>query len=118
MGGFCRTVDPKPMGCAVQNLTNDHVNDVDGSAGQPPLLMVHGTADLTVPYVNAKAVFDRAQSVGLKSKLITIPGGGHVPFQQLFNDGTYFEDFMSFVVDALKLNASECPPALDSEIVV
>merc|ERR1719291_81726 len=106
------------MNCAVQNLTNNHVQEVDGSAGQPALLMVHGTADLTVPYANAKAVFDRAQSVGLQSKLITIPGAGHVPFQQLFNDGTYFDEFMTFVVSALKLNNAECPSALGSTIVV
>ena len=39
--------------------------------------MLHGTADMGVPYVNGKAVYDKAQSVGLPSKFITMDGQGH-----------------------------------------
>ena len=53
--------------------------------------MMHGTNDKTVPYVNGKAVYDRAQSVGLTSQLITMDGSGHVPWDRLFD--TYFTDF-------------------------
>lgn len=106
----CKSIQPKPSGCAVEGgPKNDHTDDVDGSKFQPPLLMVHGTADSTVPYVNGKAVYDRAQAAGIKSKLITIPGAGHVPFDQLFHQGTYLQEFMAFTVDALKLGAAECP---------
>jgi len=115
---FCRTVVPKPTDCKVQNLTNNHNNEVGARPGQPALLMVHGTNDLTVPYANAKAVFDRAQATGLKSKLIAIPGARHVPFRELFHTGTYFKDFMSFVVDALKLSADECPTPMETSVVV
>merc|ERR1719446_271288 len=101
---FCKTVVPKPMGCSVEGAAKyNYTNDVDGSKFQPPLLMVHGTADTIVPYVNGKAVFDRAQASGIKSKLITIPNAGHVPFYQLFHQGSYLKDFMTFVADALNL---------------
>ena len=53
--------------------------------------MLHGTADSTVPYVNGKAVYDRAQKVGLASALISMPGAGHVPFGDIFN--TYYTQF-------------------------
>ena len=45
---------------------------------------------MIVPYVNGKAVYDRAQSVGLTSKLITMPGLYHVPWDEIFS--TYFTD--------------------------
>merc|ERR1712110_825197 len=68
---FCQSVVPKPSGCAVEGGPEyDYTNDVDGSSFQPALLMVHGTADKIVPYANAQAVYQRAQSVGIKSKLI------------------------------------------------
>ena len=48
--------------------------------------MVHGTLDLTVPYVNARAVIAQADKVGLMNTLITIPGAKHVPFHELFTE--------------------------------
>eukprot|EP00931_Biecheleriopsis_adriatica_P101448 TRINITY_DN76580_c0_g1_i1.p1 TRINITY_DN76580_c0_g1~~TRINITY_DN76580_c0_g1_i1.p1 ORF type:complete len:311 (+),score=51.98 TRINITY_DN76580_c0_g1_i1:169-1101(+) len=103
---FCKTIHPKPENCAVEpeDPKYDYTNDLDGSTFQPPLLMVHGTEDTVVPYANGKAVYDRAQAVGITSKLITIPNGSHVP-----NYSNYFPDFMTFIVDTLKLGEAECP---------
>ena len=66
----------------------DHTNDIGTFDNQPPLLMLHGTKDYTVPYVNGKEVFDKAQSVGLTSTLITMEGLAHVPWDQILT--TYF----------------------------
>ena len=41
------------------------------------MVLVHGSEDTKTPYENAKAIYDRAQSVGLSSTLITIEGEGH-----------------------------------------
>jgi len=41
------------------------------------MILIHGTHDTVTPYANAKLLYDRAQSVGLSSKMITIEGGGH-----------------------------------------
>ena len=50
---------------------------------------------MTVPYINGKAVYERAQSVGLPSQLITMPGLYHVPWDDIFN--TYFTDLTTSI---------------------
>ena len=70
--------------------------------------MVHGTKDLTVPYVNGKEVTDRASSVGLPNRLITIPGGGHVPFDELWGSANFTSQFFSFLADNFAKGAA-CP---------
>lgn len=108
---FCKTVIPVPSGCQTDGDWDD-TNDVGSFPGQPPVALIHGTADKIVPYVNGKAVYDRAQKVGLKSLLISIPNAGHVPFQQFETQKTYFKDFMTFVVDAMDLSDAECPKSV------
>jgi len=99
-----------PTACQVQNLTCDYTHDVGATPNQPSLLMVHGTADAIVPFVNAKAIFDRALAAGIHAKLIAIPDAGHVPMKELFTEGNYFNDFMSFVIDSLGIDTfTECP---------
>ena len=51
--------------------------------------MMHGTADLTVPYVDGKAVYTRAQAVGLGSELITMNGAPHVPWDVIFGEAIF-----------------------------
>jgi acetyl esterase/lipase len=49
-------------------------------AGMPPVLMIHGDADPTVPYqhsVRLKAALDKA---GVPNRLFTVPGGHHGGF--------------------------------------
>ena len=65
--------------------------------------MLHGTADMTVPYANGKAAYDRAQSVGLPSKLITMEGLNHVPWDDIFN--TYFTDLTSSLYQGVTKDA-------------
>ena len=70
-------------------------------AGDPPMISVHGDADGTVPYGRGNAVVviipivtvegsgvmhPRADEVGIKNELITVPGGGHGGFPQIYND--------------------------------
>lgn len=106
---FCRGLYPDgaPYDCAV-NGTLNKVSDID-SAKLPPLAMVHGTLDLTVPYVNAKAVIAQANKVGLLNKFVTIPGAKHVPFHELFTESTYLHDLMTFLVQAMDLKHAQCP---------
>ena len=95
-----------PYGCSLNGTFDDYKN-VTGPP-QPPLLMVHGTADLTVPYINGKQVSDRAATVGLSVKMLTIPGAGHVPFDQLWGSDTYTLEFFAFLADNFAKGA-ECP---------
>ena len=47
-------------------------------AGDPPMLIIHGTADTTVPYSYATAINDRATSVGVPVTFFSF-NGGHTP---------------------------------------
>jgi acetyl esterase/lipase len=57
--------------------------------GLPPILMIHGDADPTVPYqhsVRLKALLDKA---GVPNQLYTVPGGKHGNFSAPENVGVY-----------------------------
>lgn len=106
--GFCQGLYPngQPYNCQINGTFDDYKN-VTGSP-QPPLLMVHGTEDCTVPYVDGKEVADRAAAVGLASKLITIKGGYHVPFDQLWGSAAFTNEFFTFLAENFAKGA-ECP---------
>lgn len=55
------------------------------SAGDPPTLLFHGTADPLVPYQWAVNTQSAAQAAGLDSYLVTWDGAGHVPYGE-FHD--------------------------------
>ena len=47
-------------------------------AGEPPVLVVHGTADTTVPYSGALDIVARAQAVGVTADFHPLEGVGHL----------------------------------------
>ena len=47
------------------------------SPDDPPMLMVHGTEDRTVPYTQAEILRERCEEVGVSFELVTIEGAGH-----------------------------------------
>jgi acetyl esterase/lipase len=49
------------------------------SADDPPVLLVHGDADQTVPFHQSEIMQDALKKVGVPVKLIRIEGGGHGP---------------------------------------
>jgi len=105
--GFCKGVLPVPWGCKIQ--TNiDNTNDIT-NVKQPPLLIMHGTADTIVPYVNGKEMYTRAQAVGLQSSLITMQGADHVPWSVIFNQSTYFHDALTMCGDVIDLAHAQMP---------
>ena len=58
---------------------------------------------MTVPYVNGKLVYDRAQSVGLPSTMITMEGLYHVPWDDIFK--TYFTDLTTSLYQEVSKDA-------------
>ncbi|MGB8193199.1 MAG: alpha/beta hydrolase [Chitinophagaceae bacterium] len=46
----------------------------------PPIFIVHGDADPTVPYQHSVALHKKLQDAGVKTNFITIPGGLHGKF--------------------------------------
>lgn len=47
------------------------------AAGAPPFLIVHGTADETVPYEQAERLHQALLAVGASSRLLPVVGGDH-----------------------------------------
>lgn len=60
--------------------------DTDLGAGEPPLFVLHGTADTVVPFAEATELTDRARQVGVPYSFYTIAGGGHD-----FNGSGFFQ---------------------------
>ncbi len=53
------------------------------SAGFPPTITVHGTADALVPYGNSVALNETLQRRGVRHELVTIEGAPHTPVAHL-----------------------------------
>ncbi|MFN7458151.1 MAG: alpha/beta hydrolase [Gemmatimonas sp.] len=52
-------------------------------AGEPPLLIFHGTEDTTVPYAEALQLVARATQVGIPHRLVTLTGQGHAAWNNV-----------------------------------
>jgi len=98
---FCNIVDGLPDRCNV-NTGNDNTNDV-GLFEQPPMILLHGTEDRATPYVNGKAIYDRAQEVGVPSALITIEGGGHMIQNEIFENR--FDEMTTSMYELMTMGA-------------
>lgn len=59
----------------------------------PPILILHGDADLTVPHCQSVLLHDAVQAEGARSKLIIVPGAGHGPGMHI---PKYIEEMSSF----------------------
>ena len=46
-------------------------------AGDPPFLLLHGTADAVVPIAQSRAMYSALQAQGVPATLVEIPGAGH-----------------------------------------
>lgn len=68
LGKECRT-DP-----AVYRRASpiDHVSKDD-----PPVLMIHGTADIIVPIIHSERMLQKLKDAGVEAELITVKGEGH-----------------------------------------
>ena len=107
---FCQGgVVPIPTGChyGIWNYT-DQINHQEHPA-QPPLVLVHGTADAVVPFREAAAMAARANATGLPHELIAIEGAGHVPQQELIEGPGNLNRLLRFIAAAMDLANAECP---------
>jgi acetyl esterase/lipase len=101
---FCQSTNPithEPHNCAV-NGSWDYTSQIGARSPQPALALIHGTADLTVPYIYALKEVERAAASGIPHTLVTVPGGGHVPFEQLFASKRWMDRLFGFVAQSLE----------------
>ncbi|MBC7846030.1 MAG: alpha/beta hydrolase [Flavobacterium sp.] len=52
----------------------------------PPIFIVHGDSDPTVPYQQSVDLYKKLQKLGVKSEFITVPGGLHGKFDKEKNN--------------------------------
>lgn len=83
-GGDMRIDRPSPVTALVGGDVSTHREQLPAaspiahvSASAPPFLIVHGTADETVPYEQAERLHRALLAVGASSRLLAIPGGRH-----------------------------------------
>jgi acetyl esterase/lipase len=55
-------------------------------AGEPPVLIVHGTADLVVPYLFTTNIVNRANAVGIPYELHTLDGASHFVWDEGYGE--------------------------------
>jgi acetyl esterase/lipase len=72
-------------------------------AGDPPVLLVHGTADKTVPFVMSESIAAASRKAGVNATLLRIENGGHtLPLNQTFQGRTINESVTEFLDVRLK----------------
>jgi acetyl esterase/lipase len=78
--------------------------DSDMETGEPPLFVLHGTADPTVPFRAAEQLTAQAQRVGVPFSFYAVIGGGHgyddSGFFVLRVDGQSIADKTAIFIDA------------------
>jgi acetyl esterase/lipase len=63
-------------------------------SGDPPTILVHGTADALVPYANSVQLAKQLGMNGVKHKLVTLEGSGHTPANRM-------DEFVKDIADFL-----------------
>jgi len=108
---FCKKIDKNllPHGCLLKSPPGiDDTRKLE--SGDVPVLLLHGTADLIIPYINAMKSAERAAEVGVRHDLVTIPDAGHVPMDQILDpQKPYLRWMMMFISGMLDLADTKCP---------
>lgn len=74
--------DGPPDVAAVVDLWGGLYTEVNQmQAGEPPLVIIHGTEDRLVPFAEAERLNDRAEAVGIAHLFHPLPGEGHAPYK-------------------------------------
>jgi alpha-L-fucosidase 2 len=74
--------------------------------GLPPMLLVHGDGDKTVPYAQSTNFLAKLREEGVPSELITIPGGPHgmLPWPPLMPD--FSDRVVAWLVKTMKVESA------------
>jgi len=71
-----------------------HIDPAD-----PPVLIIHGTADETVPVALSQKLYEALQAAGVEAEYIEVPGGGHGFFRYTEPDQDELNDMMIDFLD-------------------
>lgn len=77
------------------------------SAGDPPILLMHGDADIVVPYTQSQNLESALTKAGIPCRLLRVPGGGHGPtFPGANNPPDYMNEMVAWLDQRLSAIAS------------
>jgi acetyl esterase/lipase len=76
------------------------------SKNSPPVFIVHGDADPTVPYQQSVDLYNKLQAAGVKSEFITVEGGLHGKFEKEKNSEVN-KKIAAFLTDLGLINKKE-----------
>lgn len=76
-------------------------------ATDPPVLIIHGTADDTVPIELSRKLYKALQAAGVEAEFIEVPGGGHGDFRYTHPDQDQLVDMMIEFLDRHFLTAAD-----------
>ncbi len=82
----------------------------------PPYLLVHGTADQSVPYEQSERWQAKLKELGVPCDLITIKGGPHVMGRWETIDPTYKEQTIAWLVKTLGMAKADAPAPKPSPV--
>jgi acetyl esterase/lipase len=74
-------------------------------AGVPPVISIHGDADVVVPYSNSVLLHQALTKAGVPNRLVTIPGGSHGGFTHAQLD-TAYAAINKFLAEVIKLGGN------------
>lgn len=64
----------------------------------PPMIIVHGTEDEAVPFVNSERIIEKMKKAGLRNELIAIKGAGHTPAQHMDDFEVKIAEFLDEIL--------------------
>jgi acetyl esterase/lipase len=82
--------------------------------GLPPILMIQGDADPTVPYAHSVRLHEALDKAGVPNELVTVPGGKHGGFTVEENVKNYTA-IRSFLIKYKLLTAEGAKTATSSQ---
>ena len=87
---------------------NHVANEFDSN--DPPIMIVHGTEDTTVPFILAEQVRDKCVEFGIPYAFYPIEGAGHGPWNAVIDSKTLNELWLEFIIQHLDLGPSPSNP--------
>jgi acetyl esterase/lipase len=93
---------------SVAGSLGQRTDRVDGTG--PPLLIIHGTRDETVPFAQAELLAERAKEVKLPYEFIPVEGAGHgVPLDTQVGNLRLYGHIHRFLATQLRREAADKP---------
>lgn len=73
--------------------------DLPIDKNDPPTIIVHGTEDASVPFLNSEKIIKELNSNGVKNELVAIEGAGHTPASHMDDFEINVAEFLADIIN-------------------